>query len=131
MACAVLLLYFPVWQALPGIEATGMEQIGAGTHFFLLPIPAILFLTHAYAIWSFKKRKRQLRLCGINITLFILFVISALIIVQTERNVFDNFNISEFRMGFILPLIGIIFNFTARRGIKKDEELIRSMDRLR
>jgi hypothetical protein len=130
MGCAVALLYFPFWQLSGGID-TGMDSIGAGTHFYLLGFPPVLFITHALAIFSYKKRKRQLRLCGINIMLFILFFIAAIVIVQVENNLFGNFQIADFKPGAILPLIGILFNLMARSGIKKDEEVIRSMDRLR
>jgi len=39
--------------------------------------------------------------------------------------------LGDFRLGSALPLLGIIFNLMAKRNISKDEELIRSMDRLR
>jgi len=131
MACAVLLLWLPVWAVEVGYESSGMDTIGAGTHFFLLPIPVILFVTHALAIFSFKNRKRQIRLCNINVLLFIIYLVAALVIIQIENNLFENFHPGDFRLGAILPLMGIVFNLMAKSGIKKDEELIRSMDRLR
>ena len=131
MACGVLLLYFPFWEIAAGSVAQGMDTIGASTHFYLLGFPPVIFVTHAIAIFSFKNRKRQLRFCNINILLFILYVIVGLIILQIENNVFSNFHLGDFKLGAVLPLIGIILNLIARRGIKKDEELIRSMNRLR
>ena len=131
MACGVLLLYFPVWQITPGSTAQGMDIIGAGTHFYLLGFPPVIFITHALAIFSFKKRKRQIRLCNINVMLFIIFTIAALVILQVENRVFENFHVGDFKIGAVFPLAGIVFNLIAKSGIKKDEELIRSMDRLR
>jgi cytochrome c biogenesis factor len=131
MACGVLLLYFPVWQITPGSIAEGMDSIGAGTHFYLLGFPPVIFVTHAIAIFSFKKRKRQIRLCNINVLLFIIFLMAALIILQVENQVLENLHVGDFRLGAMLPLIGIIFNLMAKRNIKQDEELIRSMNRLR
>ncbi len=131
MACGVLLLYLPVWQVSSGGVTEGMDVIGAGTHFYLLGFPPVIFVTHAVAIFSFKNRKRQLRLCNINIMLFILFLVAAIVILQVENHVFQNFHPGDFKFGAVLPLIGIILNLMAKAGIRKDEELIRSMDRLR
>ncbi len=131
MACAVLLLYFPVWQIFDGGIEGGMDVVGAGTHFFLLPFAPILFIFHSIAIYSFKNRKRQLNFCNIDILLFIIYLIAVLIILQTENQIFSDFHLGDFRFGALLPIIGIILNLMAKRGIKKDEELVRSMDRLR
>jgi peptidoglycan/LPS O-acetylase OafA/YrhL len=131
MACGVLLLYFPVWQLAAGNPSTGMETIGADTHFYLLGFAPVIFITHAIAIWSFKNRKRQIRLCNINVLLFILFLIAALLIIEIENRGVSNLSAGRFKIGAFLTLLGIIFNFRARRAIKKDEDVIRSMDRLR
>jgi hypothetical protein len=131
MACGVLLLYFPVWQLAEGSPLPGMDIIGAGTHFYLLGFPPVIFITHAIAIWSFKNRRRQIRLCNINMMLFILFLVAALVIIQVENGGLSDFHAGSFKVGALLPVLGIIFNFMARGRIKKDEELVRSMDRLR
>ena len=131
MACGVLLLYFPFWEISAGGVAEGMDTIGANSHFYLLGFPPVMFVTHAIAIFSFKNRKRQMRFCNINILLFSIYIIAGLIILQIENDVFHYFHLGDFKLGSVLPLIGIIMNLIARRGIKKDEDLIRSMNRLR
>lgn len=131
MACSVMLLYFPVWKIGGGSVATGMDEVGAGTHFYLLGFAPVLFITHAIAVYSFRNRKKQLRICNINILLFVVYLLAAIIILQVENQIFTFFNPSNFRIGFLLPLIGIFMNWLAKKGIRKDEELIRSMDRLR
>ena len=131
MACGVLLLYLPVWHASVMNTAGGMDEIGAYTHPFLLAFAPLLFLTHALSIFTYRKRKRQLMWSAISILLFFLFIVVALLVLETENHIFQNFHVEEFRVGIFLPVAGIIFNLLARRGIKKDEALIRSMDRLR
>jgi hypothetical protein len=37
----------------------------------------------------------------------------------------------SFKTGVVLPLVAIILDYLAIRGIKKDEALIRSIDRIR
>jgi hypothetical protein len=131
MACGVLLLYFPVWQVSSKGVSEGMDVIGAGTHFYLLGFPPVIFMVHAVALFSFKNRRRQIRLCNISIMLFTIFLIAALVILQVENRVTENFHPGDFKFGTVLPLMGIILNLMAKSGIRKDEELIRSMDRLR
>ncbi len=131
MACAVLLFYFPVWQVDNTHQQFALDIVGAGVNFHLLGFPLFLFITHAVATWSFKNRKRQLRFCNINILLFLLFLLSALVILQVENHIFSDWHMADFKLGFYLPLLGIVFNLMARQGIRRDEALIESLRRLR
>ncbi len=130
LVCALLLYLFPIWQTNAG-STDGMQVIGAGTHLLLLPLPIIMAISHLLAIFSFKHRKRQKQLCTGNILLYIIFLLGGLLIIQLEHHFFQHFNLFEFRLGAVLPLAGILLNVLARNGIKKDEALLRSMDRLR
>lgn len=135
LICCILLYFVPVWEARSvSIDmgmGIGMEAIGAGTHLLLLPLPVLLVISHLIAIFSYKNRKRQKRFCIGNILLYIIFLLWALLLIQLEHQFFQHFDLLEFRLGAILPIIGIVLNFLARSGIKKDEALLRSMDRLR
>ena len=131
LACSVLLFFLPFWVSSLGVNAAGMEEVGAGTHFFLLPVAGLLVISHLVSIFTYKNRKRQKGFCTGNILLYLIFILLALVLIQLESHVFQNFNLMEFRLGAILPVIGIILNVMARNGIKKDEALVRSMDRLR
>ncbi len=130
LVCALLLYLFPIWQTNAG-STDGMQVIGAGTHLLLLPLPIIMAISHLLAIFSFKHRKRQKQLCTGNILLYIIFLLGGLLIIQLEHHFFQHFNLFEFRLGAVLPLAGILLNVLALNGIKKDEALLRSMDRLR
>jgi hypothetical protein len=131
VAC-ILLFIIPEWQSSSmDITMGEMEMIGGGTHLFLIPVAALLVISHLVAIFSYKHRKRQKQFCTGNILLFIIFLLLTLLVIQLEHSLFQSFNIMEFRTGILLPFAGIILNILAQRGIKKDEALIRSMDRLR
>lgn len=131
LVCSILLYFIPIWETATGGIDIGMESIGAGTHLLLLPLPVLLVISHLIAIFSYKNRKRQKRFCIGNILLYIIFLLWALLLIQLEHHLFQHFNLLEFRLGVVLPLAGIILNILARNGIKKDEALLRSMDRLR
>lgn len=131
LLCAVLLYFFPIWATAATSMEAGMQEIGAGTHFLLLPLPLLMVISHLVAIFSFKHRKRQKQLCTGNILLYLIYVLGGLLLIQLEHQFFQNFDLFEFRLGALLPIAGIVLNILARRGIKKDEALLRSMDRLR
>lgn len=130
LACCVLLFFIPVWESSSSASG-GMDEIGAYSHLFLLPFAVLLVISHLVTIFLFGKRKLQMKFCSVNILLYLVFFVLALFFIQQENNVFANFRVTEFKSGALLPWIGIFFNVMARRGIRKDEELIRSMDRLR
>jgi len=79
-------------------------------------------------IFSFRNRALQKR-----ITLFSIFLILLLIvcIVNYALKIPGGINGASFNTGSGLPVIAVIFCALAFRGIRKDEQLIRSADRLR
>ncbi|MBA2422321.1 MAG: DUF4293 domain-containing protein [Chitinophagales bacterium] len=132
LALLIPLFFLPIWEAAGSYNQTGkMNVVEGGTHFFLIPILALLVIAHLITIFSYKRRNRQKQLCVGNIFLFIIFILAALLVLQLENQIFQRLNLREFRPAFILPLFGIIFNLFARNAIRKDESLLRSMDRLR
>jgi len=82
------------------------------------------------AIFLFKKRKTQIKLGYGIITFAILTIIVAFLLVlqDTESELTSNINEG---LGLGLPIFSIIFALLANRYIKKDDKLVRSMDRLR
>ena len=84
-------------------------------------------------IFLFKDRKRQLlivrtaNLLLIGVTVF-LFITSNSVRAYLEQGGRVN---SQFGAAAVLPLAMIVFTFLAERGIRKDEALVRSADRLR
>lgn len=80
-------------------------------------------------IFLFKNRKLQFVLNRFNI-LFHLILLG--IFVYRMLNLSGEMeNISEKGIGVILPLISIVLLVLANRAIKKDEDLVKSVDRLR
>lgn len=80
------------------------------------------------ALFLFKKRKTQFVMGRLNILLnFVLlgFFIYKYYIDQT------GFAISENNLLVFVPILSIVFLALANKAIKKDEDLVRSVDRLR
>ena len=91
----------------------------------LILVPVISLIT----VFLYKKRKLQLKFAVALITLIIVKILTVLY--------YSNYVINEYaaeltpRMNLVLPFLSLIFAFLAFRGIKKDDNLIRSYDRLR
>jgi drug/metabolite transporter (DMT)-like permease len=77
------------------------------------------------AIFLFKKRKTQIWFG--YIILFILLLDYVLFFVCS----FDSSAFASGILTFLIPLVAGIFDFLAIKGIRRDEKLVRSLDRLR
>ena len=80
------------------------------------------------SIFAFKKRQNQFVLNRINIlsNLILLGVFSWRVLQSSGEN-----SISEKGVQLVVPFISIAFLFLANRAIHRDEELVKSADRLR
>lgn len=79
-------------------------------------------------IFLYRNRKRQLIYNYINI--FLNVVLVGLLAYDLYNLPGEGVN-SQKGIGLILPLISIILLFMANSGIKKDEKLVKSIDRIR
>ena len=86
---------------------------------------AVTALSAIITIFLFKKRKIQIRICYAMILSLVLAYIIYLFVN------FGSLSLTGMNYTFLFPFIAIIFVFLALQGIKKDEKLIRSLDRLR
>ena len=88
----------------------------------------IFVLLAIISIFSYKKRLKQFVLNRLNIILnfFLLgfFVYRALTISGESL-------LSEKGIGIFVPIVSIVFLSVANKAIKKDEDLVKSVDRLR
>ncbi|MXV50884.1 DUF4293 family protein [Pedobacter sp. HMF7647] len=87
----------------------------------LLPLIVISF---------YKNRKTQLSIAYIAILLVLVY---SFWLAQTAKGVVGNaeLQLQNYGIGMILPSVGILFIILAIKGIRKDEKLVRSADRLR
>ncbi|WP_299097980.1 DUF4293 domain-containing protein [uncultured Winogradskyella sp.] len=91
-----------------------------------------LFLASALlsliAIFSFKNRKSQFVMGRVNIILN--FILLGIFVYQS-LNISGETNVSEKGIGILLPIFSIVCLVLANKAIKKDEDLVKSVDRLR
>ncbi len=107
---------------------TGEEILSVAT----LPLAALFYinlLISLITIFLYKRRGLQMRLCIINI----LMLLGSLGVIYYYISVaFSEFEATvSYGISAIMPLIAAILTYMAYRGIRKDELLVISMDRIR
>jgi len=98
----------------------------------LLPLSVLIILIpilSLIAVFIFKNRKIQMRVVLILIILNIVFIISLIHVSFRIISKFDATIIPGIKM--ILPVLILIISILAYRGIRKDDQLVKSYDRLR
>jgi membrane protease YdiL (CAAX protease family) len=94
-------------------------------------VSGLIFVSIALAIisiLSFKKRQTQFVLNRLNIiSNFVLLGV----FVYRSLTLSGETLVSEKGIGVLLPIISIVFLVLANKAIKKDEDLVKSVDRLR
>jgi hypothetical protein len=85
-----------------------------------------------FSIFLYKDRKRQLRFANFGY-LVLIGLFAAVFMSEHSMAAFmgSKQGVGNVRLGYFLPLIALVFVFLAVRGIKADEELVKSADRLR
>lgn len=122
--------------AAQAIKVTGVYQSVGGqvvqTQQFLgLTIATVVLGLIPFAIiFYYRNRKRQVGLCYVGILAILGF---SFWLVQTAKTAIGNITleIGNYGIGVILPSLAILFIILALRGIRNDEKLIKSADRLR
>ncbi len=126
MIAAILSFKFPFLTGTKIIKtvATPGTALDASSTFLLLILTGAVALLAGISIFLYKDRKLQMRLCILGV------VLSAGIIVLyiLQRQQFENSTLALFSILPFLTLAGFIL---ALQGIRKDENLVKSLDKLR
>lgn len=122
LAMGALYLWFPTVITEDGTVVLERSQ---------LLVSGLIFASMALAvisILSFKKRQTQFVFNRINIILnFVLLGV----FVYKSLSLSGETLVSEKGIGVFIPIISIVFLVLANKAIKKDEDLVKSVDRLR
>lgn len=117
-----LIYVFPLWETKEGIKVYAFEDI------LFLSLFLGSALLSVIAIFMFKKRKFQFVLGRLNIILNF-FLLG--FFVYRSLNLSGETVVSEKGIGMLFPVLSIVFLALANKAIKKDEDLVKSVDRLR
>jgi len=104
------------------------ESIFALDHHFVLALFMGSALLALVAIFKYNNRKFQFILGRLNILLN--FILLGFFVYQSLNLSGETF-VSEKGIGMLLPIFSIVCLALANKAIKKDEDLVKSVDRLR
>jgi glycerol uptake facilitator-like aquaporin len=95
-------------------------------------IPALALFSF-FAIFMFKNRKAQLIINRFNTLLHIALIVFIYFSAENTTKYFlQNQDVTiSYGLGFFLPVVSLAFLLLANKAIKKDEKLIKAIDRLR
>ena len=121
----VLPFIFPLWKEQVGTEIVDFYFMKEMSYVALFGLSTALSVV---SIISFKKRQNQFVIGRLNIILNLILLglfVYRLLTLSGETTV------SEKGIGMFLPIVAIVFLVLANKAIKKDEDLVKSVDRLR
>ncbi len=122
LVMAILFAWFPTVLGTDGtVILDRSEPLVFGLTFGSMALAVI-------SILSFKKRQLQFVLNRLNIISN--FVLLGVFVYRLLRLSGETF-VSEKGIGVLLPIISIVFLVLANKAIKRDEDLVKSVDRLR
>ncbi|MFN6944254.1 MAG: DUF4293 domain-containing protein [Cytophagaceae bacterium] len=146
----VLILFFPIWQssdmAAPATAETrpAVVEVDAFsiTYFdgtsgnessvaYIAALAILSALTAFFTIFRFRNRIFQMRLGAFNLLLMSAVMGAYFIAIRTAKGMLQNPADGDFLAAFYFPILAIILTMLANRFIKKDEKLVRSVDRIR
>jgi hypothetical protein len=148
----VSLLFLPLWSKIDTVsgeevvltawnlsfrtlnEQGEVAQAGAqtGTSTMAIGILAIVAAAVAlYEIFQYKSRINQMKFGLINTLVLVALFGTSFYFANYEGNVMASGNEGHYEAGFYMPVLALLLNALANRFIKKDEDLVRSADRLR
>ncbi|MFQ6599971.1 DUF4293 domain-containing protein [Flavobacterium sp. C3NV] len=123
IATSVLMLFIPLW-TLKG---------GALFYFNQDPIYNVIVglstMLTIVSIISYKKRQNQFVMNRLNIILNLILL--GLFVYRSLNLSGETLAVSEKDIGMFLPIVAIVLLVLANKAIKKDEDLVKSVDRLR
>ena len=117
-----LIFAFKLWENTAG-EALYIEDVLAA-----LVLTLGSSLLSILTIFLFRNRKLQFVLGRINILLNLILLG---LFVYWSLNISGEMDFSEKGIGMLVPVISIVFLVLANKAIKRDEDLVKSVDRLR
>jgi len=119
----VLPYLFPLWTMSDGKKFHFMSD---ATYTILFGLTTTLTLV---SIMYFKKRQHQFVLNRLSIILNLILL--GLFVYRSLNLSGETLAVSEKGIGMFLPIVAIVFLALANKAIKKDEDLVKSADRLR
>ena len=121
LTAGVLPLFISLW-------TTSRKEVIYYDNMFYTILFGLSTLLALVSIFSYKKRQNQFVINRLNMILN--FILLGLLVYHS-LNLSGEAQVSEKGIGMFLPIFSIVFLALANKAIKKDEDLVKSVDRIR
>ena len=125
-----LIFLVDLWKSIDGSPFFAMDSFSSD-NVMLMSMSALFFVSAVLtfiAVFQFKNRQLQFVLGRLSI--LINFILLGILVYFTQ-NLSGEIKVSEKGIGLLIPIFSIVLVVLANRAIKRDEELVKSVDRLR
>lgn len=122
LTAGVLPLFISLW------TTASKKEVFVTDSLFYIALFGITVLLALVSIFSYKKRQNQFVINRLNMILN--FIIIGLLVYHS-LTLSGEAQVSEKGIGMLLPIFSIVFLALANKAIKRDEDLVKSVDRIR
>jgi peptidoglycan/LPS O-acetylase OafA/YrhL len=132
-----LLFFVPYAGVMPGMEQlpemieneSVITPLKVQDNTFTMVLTIIPIVIALVTIFLFGNRPLQMKFCLANLVLIGALLIALLGYIYQYEQDFFNRHLENFDIGLLLPVIALVLTYLAYRGVRRDEELVRSADR--
>lgn len=150
----ILMLFFPIWEKSDSNYEAEMREyaimdafklkyeqhntqtqevqlLGSQDTFWISVGALVSSLVMLFSITRYKNRMTQVKLNALFSLITAGTLVGMYLYINKANQLFDPQVQGTFLVGFYLPIVAMLNNFLANRFIRKDEQLVRSADRIR
>lgn len=121
-----LMFYFDIYK----FDTVPATALGIGNDFIAIVLVTLSMVLSLVTLFRYKNRKSQISLSWLNI--LVCLALQAWLFVAINNAQPDTGAVKgHYWIGTFLPLLTLVLLFMAKAGIRKDEKLVKSLDRLR
>ena len=137
----IVMAFFPIWVEASdqktvvidifSIKVQDVEANTASETFSFILLSAVMTIGLAiYSIFQFKNRLNQMKIGALNSLVMVLGTgLSIYLVTKSEEIIAETSG--QYAIGFYCFIGAMFFNLLANRFIRKDEQLVKSVDRIR
>ena len=142
----LLVLYFPIWTqinptmtetitltawSLTIIDIAGQGVVETTSTIYIALMAVTAALIAVYSLSQFKNRKKQMMLNMINSLVMVITLGTIVFLTMNANEAFNGQDTGAYMAGFYVIIFAMLMNIVSNRFIRKDEMLVRSVDRIR
>jgi hypothetical protein len=144
MVAMTLMLFFPLWEkqnprttekvTLSALQLAYQKPAGAAqpqSTVYLAILAGVSIVLAGLSLFSYKNRKTQVVLNLANTLLLAATLMACTYLSFQGEKLLAEPARGQYLLGFFMPAAALVCNALATRFIRRDEQLVRSMDRLR